>query len=87
MTGPVEVVLVTRREKRPGVAFVSSLLGLLGAGFVNGWLLMLLLPIAAEVLGTPDRHPGYFPCVALALVVRGLIAGITQARPLARVSS
>lgn len=74
MTGPVEVVLVDRKQPKPWVSLARKLLiGLPIIGLLAGLFLMLLLPLAHETLGTPDLHPGYWRCVGVMLLARAVV--------------
>lgn len=39
-----------------------------------GWLIMLAVPLAHDVVGTPDLHPGYGSCLLLALLIEASAA-------------
>jgi uncharacterized membrane-anchored protein len=64
MSKPLLVTIVKPTKKKAELA--GQLFGsLVLAPLVAGFALMLLVPLAHEVLGTPDLQPGYWPSVAV----------------------
>jgi hypothetical protein len=75
---PTPEVIVVKR-KQTTATLVGRFLGvLIVAPLITGLCLMLLLPLAHEVLGTPDLHPGYWQCVALSFLLRAVVGGIAR---------
>lgn len=75
MSRPMEVLLVTEHTGF-WVAVYRAALTILLLSLLGGWTLMLLLPLAHEVLHMPYLHPAYWPCVALVAVSRCTVASV-----------
>lgn len=65
------------RGSRILAAFIASIL----TDLLSGYWLMILVPYAHEHLGTPDRHPGWWPCVVVVALASAIAASF---RPAAR---
>lgn len=64
-TKPLEVVAV--RPKLTGQKAVTSIITQLGNLAVLALYVMVLVPTAHKVLGTPHLHPGYWDCLTFAI--------------------
>jgi len=67
---PLEVVLVSQASERKYRKAAVLLLTGTVLVLLGGAGLMWLLPLASEVVGTPRRTPGYWPCVAVLTLTR-----------------
>jgi hypothetical protein len=67
----------TSTGRRVVAAFVASIL----TDLLSGYWLMILIPYAHQNLGTPDRHPGWWPCVVVVALASAVAASF---RPTAR---
>lgn len=68
--GPMEVVVVSRDPDAQDL--FRALLALAVFLPFDATLLMLAVPFAHDAVGTPDRHPGWWACLALIAMVRFL---------------
>lgn len=64
---PIEVVTVAP-SLNPGMVVVSWLLAMPLAAY----FLMLTVPLAHVALGTPNRHPGFWDCLAVLTLARAI---------------
>jgi hypothetical protein len=67
---------LARRPQGAGRRLITGLLVSVVAVLLNGICLMVLVPLAHEVVGTPLLRPGYWPCVAAVLLARTIVRGM-----------
>jgi hypothetical protein len=72
----------TRKKKASaGTRIVTSFITSIVVDFMSGFWLMLLVPYAHQHLGTPDRHPGWWPCVVIMALASTAAASFRPVRP------
>lgn len=69
------------RKTGAGSRLVTALVTSILVDLMSGFWLMLLIPYAHQHLGTPDRHPGWWPCVVIVALTSLIAASFRSVKP------